>query len=169
MSTLIVRGVSEVDQLKALGLPMARRYAEADNVIFITGAQARAIKGLSQGDRHPMEYIDADPVHGLVVQLMNRIKAEYEECHPGTQELAHSFVGQWLFYFIAPPDMVVIDAIAAGETEKLRKSAEMFIESDFGREPIDTISADGRTASSNSTPAGVPRDERSGQDVRRDS
>lgn len=167
MSGLIVKGVFAVDELKALGLPMAQRYADAKNVWLIQGRLVRQVKGPQDPEAHPIEYVDAFPIHGVVADCMMRIKAEYEARHPETPELAHSFVGQWLFYFIAPPDMVVIDAIAAGDAEKVKQSAEIFIRSDFGREPLDTISADGSSAPDQS-PEGVLGAIGSGHDVRAD-
>ena len=138
MTTLIVRGdrLRDTDDLAALGVPVVMRYSEAKRVVLIdeTGT-SRQVKGspIDEDDLNKIEFLDAgqDDVTRLIA-CMERVFKAYEEKHPETSHLAHSTVGIWLFYYHAGGS-IVMEAIKHGDWDIVVKSADRFIESDFGR------------------------------------
>lgn len=148
---LIVRGVKDFDDLKRFGLPMANRVAESDIVIAIDASgNATAIKSREQ---MRIDFVDSDSKLGEISSIIGLIKDAYTQTHRDDARLAHAFVGMWLFYWVGgfgeEISPLPIEMIAAGDIERLRKSAQQYIDADFGNR-ADMISADG---GSDQTPA----------------
>lgn len=146
---LIVRGATTADSLRHLGLPMARRFADADMVIGIDLAgNATVMKARELIDA---SFVDADSQLGDLAQIFSMIKDAYiEKSPPQDAHLAHAIVGLWLFYWIGRGgrddlEPLVMDMIARGDIERVRASALSYIEADFGRDlsPADKMQIDG--------------------------
>jgi hypothetical protein len=68
-----------------------------------------------------------------VAEVLQRIKASYEEAHPKAVHQAHEIVGMFLFWWLSQSaEMTGCELIAAGLIDALEKSAEAWIETDFG-------------------------------------
>lgn len=146
MSTLIVRGAKEADDLKAFGSLMALRYQNAHNVIFVDEqGRGRYIKGDDGTLSTDVTLFDAKPFSAELVAMTKEIEEAYSASHPDTAYLSHAYVGAWLFYGVAVEGAVtVMDAVERSDVASLRQSVRLFIASDFGQKPIpwDTLGDD---------------------------
>lgn len=147
---LIVRGVSSTDDLRALGLPMAQQYDEADVVIAVSsGGKSIALKnrGETNKDLLQVTFVDGDSQIVEFAKIINEVDKAYGDAHKDEIHLSQAFVGMWLFFWMGRGDEMKptpIEMAQHGDIEGLRASARTFIESDFGnnvRAP-DRISSD---------------------------
>lgn len=143
---LIVRGVSSTDDLEQLGLDMARRYSDADIVVF-AGADGRGMVAKGAKETMLVEYIDAFPSLGRVATVMHRVKEAYSNtATPIIGWDDETAVGMFLYYWPIALDSVstVMDAIEAGDIESVERAADSFIASDFGMnlDALATLAAD---------------------------
>jgi hypothetical protein len=134
-NVLVVRGATNADELQSFGLPMAKRFAQADVVIGIDRAgRANAIKSREQLD---VSFLDADSKFTDAASVIREIKEVYElRAKTGDVHLAHAFIGLWLFYWIGTGEKISplpIEMMEMGDIEQFRESARGYIESDFGR------------------------------------
>lgn len=115
---------------------MAKRFAEAELVIGIDrDGNARAIKSREQTE---ISFTDGESAYGDIVDITQGIKRTYEaQADPKDVHLSHAVVGMWLFYWINSDGEKVsplpIEMIQMGDVQRLRASADSFIEADFGR------------------------------------
>jgi hypothetical protein len=148
MTVLIIKGATSTDELAPLGLYFAQRYADAEHVILVDDrGQSRQVKGITE-TLAVVDLVELEAPLSILAAQARRLKETYERMHPTTPELAHSFVGIWLFYFGLNESQghTTIDYAEAGDVERIRRSADDFISSDFGRAPIGSLSPDGGKA-----------------------
>ncbi len=134
MTALVVRGIRTTDELEGLGLPMARRYADADEVLLI-GDDGRGTKVKGSQTATIVEFIDADSRLDKLGFCLSRLRASYVVDHSGRETESHSVVGFFLFYWMYEIDgklWPIIDLIAAGEIDAVVAAAMIFIDSDYG-------------------------------------
>lgn len=146
-SVLVVKGALIADDLQSFGLPMARRFAQADTVIGIDrDGHARAIKSRELFD---VSFIDGESSLGEFATVLSEIKDEYERlADPKDRHFAHAYVGLWIFYWMGHGKAIAplpIEMAGRGDIAQLRASARAFIEADFGRKlpGSDKIPVDG--------------------------
>lgn len=149
-NVLIVRGVSSTDDLRGLGLPMAKQYDDADMVIAVSPeGKAHALKNRGEATKDLLQitFVDGDSQIVELGKILREIEEAYRSAHPEDAHLSQAFVGMFLFYWMGLADdrlILPIEMVERGDIERLRESATKFIESDFGnktRTP-DRVSSD---------------------------
>ena len=147
---LIVRGVSSTDDLRALGLPMAQQYDDADVVIAVSSeGRAIALKNRGEADKDLLQvtFVDGDSQIVEFSKIVKEVEEAYRHAHPDEAHLSQAFVGMWLFFWMGMSDEMKplpIEMAQRGDIESLRDSARSFIEFDFGNhvKAPDRISSD---------------------------
>lgn len=131
MSMLIIRGVNTTDELSSYGQSIANAFYEADEV-FLVGLDGDV--EFVKGTRHPltpMRFLDLEDDLANLSIIIESIKKTHQEVHPESKDLTHCFIGQWLFNF-PNGDTYNYKLLTARHLPKLRRSAEEFVECDFG-------------------------------------
>ena len=179
--TLIIRGANSTDDLGNLGVishNIARVYSECDRVIFIDKrGESRVVKG-SEEDASlvDLQFFDIEDSLGDFLLCLRKIKDAYNSAHSNTKDLAHAFVGQWLFNWISsdtknPFGITVFRMLQEGMREQVADSADEFIEKDFGMSSVIILQADGTKIPRVTNPPadGVSSDDGAGEKRRSDS
>lgn len=75
---------------------------------------------------------DEDPIELAFFEAANRICAEWESAHKDEAHLAHSALGLWLRFWLFGDMRSPMELIRDRDSDALRKSANDYIESEFG-------------------------------------
>lgn len=133
---LVVSGVENVDDLQALGLPMAHKFAEADLVALVHEGRGAIVKGAKEATS--VHFVDVDSRSQRCIATLRRLYDKGADTND---------VGMFLFFWPVDPEKsqrLVIDAMDELDADAVEDAAQRFIDSDFG-EMLDgaTLSADG--------------------------
>ena len=153
--TLIIKGIDSTDELGMYGIALADKFANCDRVVFISKkGNSRVVKGSEDGaSLTDLQFFDAEDHLGNFLLFLKKVKNAYETAHPETKDLAHAFVGQWVFNWNFVHDdgraihrsgeFSVIGMMEDGKYGLVEKSADEFIEKDFGMSSVIKLRTDG--------------------------
>lgn len=92
----------------------------------------------AQGEAHcsnlswQVDYFDAGSPDCVLVECLERIKAEWERTHEEERHLGHAAAGMFFCYWLAPDMRTMAQLARDGHAEVLRACASDYIDSGFG-------------------------------------
>lgn len=167
---LILIGAESTDDLGQYGLPIAERYEKADSVVLVTKTGKGYPVKFGRDQFHSnIEAIYLEDDLNSLRMIVAKIVLAHRTAHPESKDLSRQFVSVWMFDMNSSDGQPKLnyELFDRRHLDILRKSADEFIERDFGMGDPGTLNSDGTRI--NSSPARISSHDGEGDDLRADS
>lgn len=144
MNILIIRSIKDDSSLSHLSLNNIKDLHKYDHVkvLYNDGTKENWSRFPKEEDYINIDYISTYDDLNEFALLLRKIELAHKVAHPDSKDLTRIFIGMWLFDYINE-DKFNIQLLSNKNWNRLSRSADEFIENDFGMSSVVVLNNDG--------------------------